>query len=315
MAFLRLLESIRTPFFDAVFQFITFFGEETLFLVFGMIFLWCVNKRYGYFLLYVSLMGASVNQFLKLLFCVPRPWLLDQDFTIVESARDTATGYSFPSGHTQSAGGLFLGIGRMYHRTALRIVCIAVALSVAFSRMYLGVHTPADVLVSLGVATLLVLFAAPLFQRTWTKGWKWYIPLFAALFIVLAAALIFAECFPLPANAIAEFSLNGKATLYKMLGASVGFALALWLDTRYIQYDTKAVWWAQVLKVSLGFVLVVSVRLLTKDPLLALFDGHDAAGAVRYFLMIMLGCTVWPLTFPFFARLGKKDASAPTRAA
>lgn len=310
MDFLRLLVPLRTPFWDAVFQGITFLGEETLFLVFAMVFFWCIDKRHGYFLLYVALLGASVNQFLKLIFCVPRPWVLDEEFPIVESARSAATGYSFPSGHTQSAGGLFLGIGRLYHRTALRIVCIMVTLLVGFSRMYLGVHTPADVLTSLGVATLLVLLSAPLFHRAWTGSWKWYLPLMGALFAVLAAGIVYVECCPLPVNAIPAYSVDGKGTLYKMLGASVGYALVLWLDTRFIRFDTKAVWWAQIVKVALGLALVVGVRLLTKDPLLQLCGGHSIAGSIRYFLMILLGGAVWPLTFRFFARLGKGKTAA-----
>ena len=113
MAFLRLLASIRTPFLDAVMQFFTYFGEELLFMVLALVVFWCVDKRCGYFLMYTSFLGAIINQFLKLIFCIPRPWVRDPSLTIVESAREAATGYSFPSGHTQSAGGLFFGIARI----------------------------------------------------------------------------------------------------------------------------------------------------------------------------------------------------------
>ena len=311
MGFLRVLETIRTPFWDAVFQFVTVLGEETVFMVLAMIVFWCVNKRHGYFLLYISFFGAIINQFLKLIFCVPRPWLMDEQFTIVESAREAATGYSFPSGHTQSAGGLFLGIGRLVHDTGLRIVCVVLVLLVAFSRMYLGVHTPADVLVSLGVATLLVMGASPFFHRAWTHSWKWYVPLVGVLLGLATALLLYAECFPLPANAIPEFSAHGVGTAYRMLGASLGYALILWLDTRYLHFDVKAVWWAQILKVFLGLALVVGIRTLLKNPLLALTGGHAAADGIRYFLMVAAGGALWPLTFPLFAGAGRKPAAQP----
>ena len=310
MEFLRILESMRTPFFNGVFQFITLLGEETFFMVAAMIIFWCVNKRWGYFLLYVSFLGATVNQFLKLLFCVPRPWLLDENFTIVESARSAATGYSFPSGHTQSAGGLFLGIGRLIHRVRVRILCVILVLLVGFSRMYLGVHTPADVLVSLGLAILLVMGASPLFHRAWTSSWKWYIPLAGILLAWGAALVLYVECFPLPSNAIAELSANGAATAYKMLGAALGFTLTLYLDTRYIRFPVEAVWWVQGVKVVLGLALVIAVRMLLKDPLLALTKGHALAGGIRYFLMVLTGGSLWPLTFRPLARLGKPRAPA-----
>ncbi len=305
MDILRLLEGIRTPFWNTILQYLTLFGEETLFMVAAMIVFWCVNKKTGYFLLYVSFLGATVNQFLKLIFCVPRPWVLDEKFTIVESARDAATGYSFPSGHTQSAGGLFLGLGRAANKKRIWVACILMTLLVGFSRMYLGVHTPADVGVSLAVAALLVFVSFPLFQRAWEKKTR-FVPIVAFLLAVGVALLVYAECFPLPKNAIEEFSLAGKKTAWTMFGASVGYAVVLFLETRYIRFDVKAVWWAQALKVLIGFGFVVAIRLLTKSPLLALTNGHNVANGVRYFLMVLFGGAVWPLTFRFWAKCGKR---------
>lgn len=309
MDFLRLLEGFRTPFFDSVFQFFTFFGEETLFMVIAMTVYWCINKKTGYFLLYICFLGNTINQFLKLLFVIPRPWILDPDFKIVESARAQATGYSFPSGHTQNSAGLFLGIARAERALWVRIVCVAMTLLVGFSRMYLGVHTPADVLTSLGVALLLVLVAYPLFYRAWNNP-KWFVALIGLLLAVGAALLLYVELSPLPINAIAEFSADGAKTAYTMFGASVGLALVLWVEPTYIRFSEKAVWWAQILKFVLGFGIVIALRLLLKEPLLALCGGHNAAHAIRYFLMVAVGGAAWPLTFRFWGKLGKKIAPA-----
>ena len=68
MDFLRLLEAIRTPFLDTVFQFFTFFGEEMIFMVIALGMFWCIDKKTGYLLLYVSFLGNIINTFLKLLF-------------------------------------------------------------------------------------------------------------------------------------------------------------------------------------------------------------------------------------------------------
>ena len=95
-------EHLYCGFLDKLMPLITMLGEETVFILVGLLFFWCINKREGYYLLTVGLIGTVINQFLKLLFRVPRPWVLDPNFTIVESARAEATGYSFPSGHTQN---------------------------------------------------------------------------------------------------------------------------------------------------------------------------------------------------------------------
>ncbi len=313
MEFLRLLESVRTPFFDQLFQFFTLFGEETVFMAFAMLFYWCIDKKGGYFLLYTCFLGQIANQFLKLIFCVPRPWVLDEDFTIVESARAAATGYSFPSGHTQCAAGLFLGIARVRRERWIRVCSVALTLLVGFSRMYLGVHTPADVLVSLGVAALLVFAAYPLFSRAWTDR-RYRILLLGALLIAGVALLIYVEFVPLPAGAILEYSLDGAKTAYVMLGASTGFCAVLWLEQRYIRFDVRAVWWAQILKALLGLAVVVVVRMLLSAPLLALAGGHNVAHFIRYFLMVVVGGALWPLTFRFWSKLGRR-AEVPSASA
>ena len=120
MEFLRILEGLRTPVGDTFFSTVTILGEETLLIVAGLLFFWCINKKHGYFILSVGFLGTVLNQFLKLVFRVPRPWVLDPEFTIVESARAEATGYSFPSGHTQNGVGIFGGIARINKNKILR---------------------------------------------------------------------------------------------------------------------------------------------------------------------------------------------------
>ena len=164
MEFLRLLESIRNPVTDVLMQVITECGGEMVFLIVGIIMLWCVDKRQGYFILITGFLGTYINQFLKITLRIPRPWVLDPDFTIVESAREAATGYSFPSGHTQISVGCFAGIAMCRKEKWLRIVCIVLCVLVPFSRMYLGVHTPLDVLTSVCLALALVIFLWMLFE-------------------------------------------------------------------------------------------------------------------------------------------------------
>ena len=75
MNLLYALESVRTPFWDAVFSAVTHLGEETVFMVAAILIFWCVSKQEGYYLLLMGFFGTVVNQFLKLLFRIPRPWV------------------------------------------------------------------------------------------------------------------------------------------------------------------------------------------------------------------------------------------------
>ena len=92
MSVLYWLESIRNPFLDALMQFFTYFGEELLFIVLALAVFWCVDKREGYYLLFVGFVGTILNQFLKLLCHIPRPWVKDPSFQPVKSALGGATG-------------------------------------------------------------------------------------------------------------------------------------------------------------------------------------------------------------------------------
>ena len=91
MEFLRLLESARLPALDAFFSAVTYLGDELAFMALALLLFWCVDKRTGYYVFVVGLFGTLANQFLKILCRVPRPWVLDPGFTIVESARAAAT--------------------------------------------------------------------------------------------------------------------------------------------------------------------------------------------------------------------------------
>ena len=126
---------------------------------------WCMDKRTGYYMLSVGFVGTIANQFMKLWFRIPRPWVIDENFTILEQAREGASGYSFPSGHTQSSVGTFGSIAYTTKNKAIRAVAIAIAILVPFSRMYIGVHTPLDVLVAAAMAVALIFLLHPVFFK------------------------------------------------------------------------------------------------------------------------------------------------------
>ena len=307
MGFLRLLESIRVPALDGLMQAVTECGGETVFMVLAVTIFWCVNKRCGYYIFTVGFFGIIINQFLKLTFRIPRPWVLDPNFTIVESARAGATGYSFPSGHTQNAVGTFGGIARFTKKRWLRIVCIALVVLIPFSRMYLGVHTPLDVGVSFLVALALIFALYPLFssEERQSKA-MWFVLL--AVIVLAAAYLVFVLAYAFPADVDAENLADGTKAAFTMAGAVLGLLLVYAVDHDKLRFDTKAPLLGQILKLVLGLALLLAIKAGLKAPLHAMLGGSYAADMVRYFLMVAFAGCVWPVTFPLFARIGGKKA-------
>lgn len=304
MDILYALEKIRTPFWNGVMSAVTQLGGEVIFIVAAVVVFWCVSKWEGYYLMTVAFCGTVLNQFLKLICRVPRPWVRDPNFTIVESARAEATGYSFPSGHTQNAIGLFGGMARWGGRRWVRLGLTVLALVIAFSRMYLGVHTPADVGVSLVLAAALVLGLYPLMRRAQEKP-RYMGYVLAAMLVVSGAFVVFVETCGFPADMDAENLASGIGNAWKMLGAVAGMTLAWLLDRRYIHFETQAVWWVQVIKVAVGMALLLAIKSGLKAPLLALLGHEGLAGGVRYFLLVLVAGAVWPLVFRPMSKWGK----------
>ncbi len=303
MNILYFLESIRMPGLNEFMLAITRLGEETAFLVAALIVFWCVDKRKGYYVMAVGFAGTMANQFLKLVCRVPRPWVLDPNFTILEQAREAADGYSFPSGHSQSAVGTFGTIAAASKNKWVKGVCIALCALVPLSRMYLGVHTPADVLVGAGMALVLVW----LLRRWMLEGDRGMLVLIPLLTAMAVGLLLYTTCWPFPADVDQENLASGVKNAYTLLGCMLGIAVVYPVEKKYVNFSAKACWWAQILKVVLGLAVVLLVKEGLRAPLDWVFGGRMAARMVRYFLVVLTAGILWPMSFGWFSRLGRKS--------
>ena len=303
MQFLYFLEDIRFPLLNDFMLLVTQLGEETAFLAVALVLFWCVDKYKGYFILSVGFIGTLSNQFMKLWFRVPRPWLLDPNFTILEQAREAASGYSFPSGHTQSAVGTFGGIAAVSKNRWIRILAVTAAVLVPISRMYIGVHTPLDVFVSVAVALLLIAVLKPIILENYKKS----LPVIFIIMITLGIGfLCFVEFYPFPSDIDIHNLESGYKNAFTLLGSLAGLIIVYIIDEKWLHFPTKGVWWAQILKVVGGLAVVLAVKSGLKTPLNLLF-GESLGRAVRYCRIVVVAGVIWPLTFKYFKRLGAGD--------
>ena len=303
MSILYFLESIRFPGLNEFMLLITRLGEETAFLVAALIVFWCVDKKRGYYLMSVGFLGTMANQFVKLACRVPRPWVLDPDFTILEQAREAATGYSFPSGHCQCAVGTFGAIAASGRNRMVRILCIAVCILVPLSRMYVGVHTPADVLAGSAMALILVFgLKKPVLEQTEKS-----MGILIAMMLLVAAALFgYVTFWNFPADMDLENLESGVKNAYTMLGCLAGIALVYPLEKKHVNFSEAGSWYVQLLKILGGLVLVLAVKEGLRIPLEAIFRGHMAARAVRYCAIVLVAGVLWPMTFRHLVKIGVK---------
>lgn len=297
MTILYLLEDIRTPLLNNLVSLITHLGSEVFLLVGSLVVLWTIDKKWGYYLLFVASVGTTTNQFLKNLFAVARPWIIDPEFTVVEQAKAGATGYSFPSGHTQTAVGFFGGIIRLTDHRLIRMLSLFMILAVSFSRMYLGVHTVYDVGVSILIGFVLVVLIHPIFFK--------YDKVYHSMIIGTIIALLYVIYMEVKLqNAVmSEIELDALKNAYTVFGLALAIPVIYHVDTKYLKYPTEAVWWAQLVKCIIGLSLMLTLRIVLKQPLYVITNGHNIADMIRYFILAVSGGLLWPITFKWFKRL------------
>jgi len=237
--------------------------------------------------------GIIINQTLKILFRIPRPWIKDPKFTIVASARGAATGYSFPSGHTQNITIAMGAPARFIKNTAVRIVCITIIALVAFSRMYLGVHTPLDVVVSLVIGAALVMSFYPFFDRSDEKPG----PVYIIMGVMCALALLLTmltELYNWPADIDLHNLESAREAGYLTSGCSLATLISYYLDRKYVHSETGAVWWLQIIKLVVGLALILAIKEGLKPVFAMIIGDHPITSAIRYFLMVLFGALIWP---------------------
>lgn len=302
MGVLYLLEKIRMPGLNELMLVVTTLGEETAFLVIALIVFWCVDKKKGYYVMAVGFMGTILNQILKLACRVPRPWVQDPNFAILEQAREAAAGYSFPSGHTQTAVGTFGSIAASTDKKWLRNACIVLAMLVGFSRMYIGVHFLSDVLVGAGMACLLV---ALLKKPVLDGGHSHMKAVIAVMLAVAVVFLLYVSFWHFPADMDMHNLESGYKNAYTMLGCLIGVAVVHVVDLKWLNFSCQAIWWVQIIKIAVGLLLVLAVKEGLRAPLELVLPVYPAR-AVRYFLIVVTAGTLWPMSFRHLSKLGVK---------
>jgi membrane-associated phospholipid phosphatase len=296
MELLKILEGVRTPFWDNFFLAVTKLGGETLFLVVILTILWCIDKKTGYYLVYAASIGLGLNRIINAVCMVDRPWIIDKRFTIVEGARGEAAGYSFPSGHTQNAVSLFGGLAVYWKSGIAKTVSVVIIILVGFSRLYLGVHTLYDVLASIIIGSVINIIVFYLYKYSDNNEAISAMPAFIAIFI--SAALLITALLTQGDNG--TFNADNIKMAYMAFGATTGVALAWFLDKKYIKYETGAHLGVQIFKCIAGIIVILLTRMLLKKPLDYIFSGHMVSHSFRYFCVAVMGGIIWPMSFEFW---------------
>lgn len=261
MELIKLIQSFSNPFLDMLFQLITMLGEDNFFMLVTAVIYWCISKEMGYRLGFICLTSAAVNQALKDVFRVPR--IIGENG--IRSLRvHTAEGFSFPSGHTQSTTSFWVFLMTYFKKLWLYAAGGIVIAMVGLSRMYLGVHTPVDILGGISIGMVWVFLWNNLDEISKVKG--------KAVYLVVIIPMLFGMlAFPENSN------------YHKVAGGLLGLYAGYIIEPKYINFKVEASAKVQAIKLTFGLITLLVIRFALKLVLPDVPLSHF----FRYFVLVV----------------------------
>lgn len=270
------VEGMRNAFLDSVFPVLTDFGSELGYIVILSLVYWCVNKSVGQGLAFAYLYTSVLNSWIKLFYRIPRP-----DDPAIEALLDKAniperlnpiryeTSPSFLSGHTQGAVVVWGYLAYQIKKTWFRILALLVIALIGFSRMYVGVHFPQDIIGGLivGIIYFIIWILAEPKVRAWLSR--------QAVFVCYALAVL------VP---LVIWLINPSEATATPMGAALGLGVGFVLEGQTVHFSVSGTIWRRILRGVVGLVVI----------LVAYFGLGFIFGAFDESMGEMMG-TIWRL--------------------
>ena len=289
LEFLKQLQAIRTRAGEDFFFGVTLGGEGFwLLAVLGILF-WVLGPRLAYRAGFALAVGDLLAGVIKSVVCLPRPWVRDPSIVPMKAAQFGAWGFSFPSGHVANTTLLWGGVAAAVRKGWMWIGVVIWIGLVAFSRMYLGVHTPLDVAGSLVLAIPVVWGMGRLYDWTEQKSsHAWWVV--SGVVLMAVATWGFVSLKPMPEGTEAGFAKDA----FRAVAALAGFFGAWFVERKWIRFDPARLGGYRIVAVVVG-LLVLSLLLSNLRRLLAPFLGGDGAAYVAAAANPVWIFVVWPL--------------------
>lgn len=299
---LMIFQSLRIPALTGVFLFLTEFGAETIQLPLIAFLYWCGKKRIAILIGISFFSGMVVNQLLKITFCVQRPFLRFENLAAVAEALPGASGFSFPSGHTAGAISVYGMIAMLTEKRWLKIVMVSLIAAVGISRLYLGVHTPTDVLAAIVIGTL-ILIAVRIASRSLAANPALKNRFLLLGFALLLISMLYALLKPYPEGTGAFL----RSDVMKTVGAALGGLIGFRVEESKLRFEAPKSWLGKILVFIPGIALTMALRVLLKAPLNTAF-GELVGSFVRYVLITFWITALYPVLFDWALRRAKRTA-------
>lgn len=290
--------NLLTPFME----WISLFAVTHLILIPAFVY-WVVHKKSGLYTLTSYYLCCGVNAIVKLTACIYRPWIRDARVVPAGDAIRTATGYSFPSGHTSTAGPIYGGLAVSARKRLpwISIICLIALLLTGFSRNYLGVHTPQDVAVGMIESALSLFLVAKTFHYLEENPEKENLFL-AGMFVFVWLAIIYITFKPYPMTYINGVLLVDPQKMmndgYGDTALLIAFPVARFCEKKWVRFQAAGLSFKGILTGIIGLVPMWLMTDFMKAPLDQALGSHWGHFMFNFILVLY---TI--VLFPIYVRL------------
>lgn len=296
LSILLFFQRIGNPLLDIIMECFTMLGEIAVPLIVLLILSWCVSRKKAVAVALSLLSALLVSQTLKAIFRIPRPFQVYSE--LIDARRvETATGYSFPSGHSTTSGSFYASIAACFRKWWILLISLIAIIMVPVSRMYLGVHWPLDTLIGTAIGVIIAIgmtaFTSRLYDNrraylifTFTYG---LIAFLAAL--ILTLLLVFTE---IDSMAFSDLASNASIAA----GAIFGF----YLDRKTISSDpAKGRPGLKAIRFAVGIAILIPVALgVNAIPL-----PHAASENLLFLIIGLYSTYLYPLLAVSIGLMGR----------
>ncbi len=284
--------------FDEIFNSFSKLDVELLIFI-PLVIYWSMDKKWGYRFITTLNVSLFANNFLKMIVCAYRPWIRSDQIEPAGDSKTAATGYSFPSGHTTTATSVLgtVFVWQKDRKRWLAILSAVLILIIGFSRNFLGVHTPQDVVVGflVSVVTIFVIGRA---QDGLEGNEKMKDILTVVGLVLIVLCTVFLEFKSYPMDYVDDVLVVDPKSMikdyFKSAGEFSGFLIGSYIERHYLKYVIPVGNKNLPLMTAIGVGLVYSWKKWFGPATVVLMFGDNWGTFVCRFLIGLFVILIWP---------------------
>ena len=263
-----------TPFFVQV----GILADNYLIEIMILIIFWSIDKNLGKLMGLSYSFNAVLTPIFKITVLRKRPYFINSNIKCLQApSKPSASifniksqGYSFPSGHSSSITALYGSIVYYLKNKYVTVICAVIILTVGFSRIFLGVHFPSDVIGGLILGFTIIVFISFLFNH------------FKSNLAYLILFLCFLPC----------VFLGSKGIIYKLF-LFLSFEIGFIFEEKFVKFEKAKNISQFLLRIIFGIIIYVILTCtfnmqIFNSPLLKIIST-----VLTYFILI----GIYPLIF------------------